>query len=184
MDTVSTSLVTNSGIFGKVYFPRLIPPIAVVINNLARLAINLALFLAFWLYFIFARQTSIEPNLLMLAFPLMVIQCAGLGLGIGLWLSSLTAKYRDITFVLPFLAQLWMYATPVVYPASMIPERFSWWLAINPMASVIELNRYAFLGQGTLHAGAIAANVAIMLVILFTGIMQYNRVQRTFIDTI
>jgi len=184
MDTVSGSLVTNSGIFGKVYFPRIIPPIAVVINNLARLAINLMLFLAFWFYFIFFRQTTIAPNMMMLAFPLMVIQCAGLGLGIGLWLSSLTVKYRDITFILPFFAQLWMYATPVVYPASMIPERFSWWLSLNPMASVIELNRYAFLGQGSLRLEAIAANFVIMLVILFTGIMQYNRVQRTFIDTI
>lgn len=184
MDTVSGSLVTNSGIFGKVFFPRIIPPIAVVINNLARLAINLMLFLVFWFYFIFFRQTTIAPNLMMLAFPLMVIHCAGLGLGIGLWLSSLTVKYRDITFVLPFFAQLWMYATPVVYPASMIPARFSWWLSLNPMASVIELNRYAFLGQGTLHPEAIVCNVIIMLVILFTGILQYNRVQRTFIDTI
>lgn len=184
MDTVSNSLAANSGIFGKVYFPRLIPPLAVVINNLARLGINLMLFVAFWLYFIFVRPTSITPNMLLLAFPLLVIQCAGLGLGMGLWLSSLTAKYRDITFALPFIAQLWMYATPVVYPASMIPDRFSWWLAVNPMASVIELNRYAFLGHGTLHADAIAINFAVMIVILFTGIMQYNRVQRTFIDTI
>ena len=184
MDTVSGTLVTNSGIFGKVYFPRIIPPLAVVINNLARLAINLMLFLAFWFYFIFFRQTTIAPNMMMLVFPLMVIHCAGLGLGIGLWLSSLTVKYRDITFILPFFAQLWMYATPVVYPASMIPERFKWWIAINPMTSVIELNRYAFLGQGTLHPWAIATNFVVMLVILFTGILQYNRVQRTFIDTI
>ena len=119
-----------------------------------------------------------------LPFPLMVIHCAGLGLGMGLWLSSLTAKYRDISFALPFIAQLWMYATPVVYPTSIIPEGFRWWISLNPMASVIELNRYAFLGQGTLYPGAIAANIIIMLVILFTGILQYNRVQRTFIDTI
>jgi lipopolysaccharide transport system permease protein len=184
MDTVSNSLVANSGIFGKVYFPRIIPPLAVVINNLARLAINLILFIAFWLFFIFVSKAPISPNLLIVVFPLMVIHCAGLGLGMGLWLSSLTAKYRDITFVLPFLAQLWMYATPVVYPASMIPERFKWWIAINPMTSVIELNRYAFLGHGTLYPEAIASNFIIMLIILFTGILQYNRVQRTFIDTI
>ncbi|MGD1151787.1 MAG: ABC transporter permease [Syntrophales bacterium] len=184
MDTVSNSLVANSGIFGKVYFPRIIPPIAVVINNLARLAINLMLFLAFWLFFIFARKTTITPNLLIIVFPLMAIHCAGLGLGMGLWLSSLTAKYRDISFALPFIAQLWMYATPVVYPASIIPEGFRWWISLNPMASVIELNRYAFLGQGTLYPEAIASNFIVMLVILFTGILQYNRVQRTFIDTI
>ena len=184
MDTVSNSLAANSGIFGKVYFPRIIPPLAVVINNLARLAINLTLFLAFWLFFIFAGKTTVAPNLLIVVFPLMVIHCAGLGLGMGLWLSSLTAKYRDISFALPFIAQLWMYATPVVYPASMIPEGFRWWISLNPMASVIELNRYAFLGQGTLYPEAIAANIIIMLVILFTGILQYNRVQRTFIDTI
>jgi lipopolysaccharide transport system permease protein len=184
METVSNSLVVNSGIFGKVYFPRIIPPISVVINNLAKLAINLMLFLAFWLFFIFARKTTIAPNLLIMVFPLMVIHCAGLGFGIGLWLSSLTAKYRDISFALPFIAQLWMYATPVVYPASIIPEGFKWWVSLNPMASVIELNRYAFLGQGTLYPEAIASNFIIMLVILFTGILQYNRVQRTFIDTI
>ncbi len=184
METVSNSLVVNAGIFGKVYFPRIIPPISVVINNLAKLAINLMLFVAFWFYFIFFRKTTIEPNLLITVFPLMVIHCAGLGLGIGLWLSSLTAKYRDISFALPFIAQLWMYATPVVYPASIIPEGFKWWISLNPMASVIELNRYAFLGQGTLYPEAIASNFIIMLVILFTGILQYNRVQRTFIDTI
>ena len=184
MDTVSNSLAANSGIFGKVYFPRIIPPLAVVINNLARLAINLTLFLAFWLFFIFARKTNIAPNLLIVVFPLMVIHCAGLGLGMGLWLSSLTAKYRDISFALPFIAQLWMYATPVVYPTSIIPEGFRWWISLNPMASVIELNRYAFLGQGTLYPEAIASNFIVMLVILFTGILQYNRVQRTFIDTI
>jgi lipopolysaccharide transport system permease protein len=184
MDTVSGSLVTNSGIFGKVYFPRLIPPLAVVVNNLARLAINLGLFLAFWLFFMFFKQAPVEPNIWMIVFPLLVIQCAGLGLGIGLWLSSLTAKYKDISFILPFFAQLWMYATPVVYPASMIPERFNWWIAVNPMASVIEVNRYAFLGQGMIDPVAIASNFIIMLVLLFSGIAQYNRVQRTFIDTI
>ena len=184
MDTVSNSLSANSGIFGKVYFPRIIPPLAVVINNLARLAINLALFLAFWVYFVFVKGAAVSPNLVMLSFPLLVLQCAGLGLGIGLWLSSLTVKYKDITFALPFFAQLWMYASPIVYPASMIPEKFKWWIALNPMASVIELNRYAFLGQGTLDYRAIISNVAIMLVILFTGILQYNRIQRTFIDTI
>lgn len=184
MDTVSNTLSVNSGIFGKVYFPRLIPPLAVVINNLARLAINLMLFLTFWLYFLFIKGAPIAPNMLILIFPLLVIHCAGLGLGVGLWLSSLTVKYKDISFVLPFFAQLFMYATPVVYPASIISERFRWWLSVNPMSSVIELNRYAFLGQGTLYPEAIVSNVLVMLLILFTGIMQYNRVQRTYIDTI
>jgi lipopolysaccharide transport system permease protein len=184
MDNVSNSLVANSGIFGKVYFPRIIPPLAVVINNLARLAINLTLFVAFWLFFMLVRKTPLSPNMMIVVFPLMVIHCAGLGLGMGLWLTSLTAKYRDISFALPFIAQLWMFATPVVYPASLIPEGFRWWISLNPMASVIELNRYAFLGQGTLYPEAIAANFIIMLFILFTGILQYNRVQRTYIDTI
>ena len=120
----------------------------------------------------------------MLTLPLIVLECAALGMGVGLWLAAVTAKYRDLRFALPFLSQLWMFATPVVYPASLIPERYHWLLALNPMAGVAELTRYAFFGAGTLSFSLLAIGACVTVFLLLTGIMIYNRVQRNFIDTV
>ncbi|MBL7084140.1 MAG: ABC transporter permease [Candidatus Aminicenantes bacterium] len=110
--------------------------------------------------------------------------CSSCGMGIGLWLSALTVKYRDLRFALPFLAQLWMYATPIVYPTSLVPEKWRWLLAVNPMAGIIEFNRYAFLGVGTVSKDILMIGIISGLLLLISGLLIFNKVQRTFVDTI
>jgi len=180
----SSSLIGNVGLFGKVYFPRLIVPFSLVVSNLAQFFLNLLLFLAFYLYFIFFTPAEIKPSWWILALPVLVLHCAAVGLGVGLWLSALTAKYRDLKFALPFFSQLWMYATPVVYPSSIVPDKWKWLLAINPMAGIVEFNRYAFLGVGTVSINIMATGVLSGIFLLVSGLLMFNKVQRTFIDTI
>jgi lipopolysaccharide transport system permease protein len=184
MEAVANSLSVNAGIFGKVYFPRLIPPLAIVINNLARLGLNFVIFLVFWVYYYGFTLAKMQPNLAILALPLIVLYCGLLGLGIGLLLTSLTVKFRDIVFVIPFLGQVWMFMTPVPYAMSSVSWNYQWLFCFNPMAGVVEIYRYAFLGIGTISAPIIFCNLAIAFFLLFVGLMSFNRVQRTFIDTI
>ena len=115
---------------------------------------------------------------------LLVMQCAGIGMGVGLWLSALTAKYRDLRFALPFLSQLWMFATPIVYPASIVSQKWRWLIALNPMAGVVELNRYAFLGVGTVSRDILLGGLLASVVLFVTGLLVFNKIQRTFVDTI
>ena len=184
MDGVSKSLITNAGIFGKVYFPRLIAPLSLIFSNLAQFILNLIMFLAFYLYFLFLSSAQIHPSWWIAMLPVLVFHCAAVGMGIGLWLSALTVKYRDLRFALPFLAQLWMYATPIVYPTSLVPEKWRWLLAVNPMAGIMEFNRYAFLGVGTVSRDIIMIGILSGLFLLITGLLIFNKIQRTFVDTI
>ena len=182
LDGTSNSLTRNASMFGKVYFPRLIPPLAVVIHSLGKLGLNFLLFGAIWFYYLLFRSDSIQPNAYVTAVPLMVVYCAVLGLGVGLWFSALTAKYRDLALALPMLSQLWMYLSPIVYPASLVPARYQWLLALNPLAGITELNRYAFLGAGTVAPDILISNVVLTGVIFVSGLFIFNRVQRNFID--
>ena len=184
MNGVSGSLIGNAGLFGKVYFPRLIVPLSLVVSNLVSLAMNFLMFMAFFIYFLFFTSAPIFPSELMVILPFLVLYCAVTGMGVGLWLSALTAKYRDLRFALPFLAQLWMYATPVVYPLSLVPEKWKWIIALNPMTAAVELNRYIFLGVGTISIQMIASGLILSLLLLFSGLLAFNRVQRTFVDVV
>lgn len=178
------SLVANTNVLSKVYFPRLIIPLSGVIVNFAHLALNFVLFLGFYFWF-FLRGSSFEPNLWLLALPLLIIQCGLMGLGYGLWVSAMTIKYRDLRFALPFLTQLWMYATPVVYPASLVVRpalKLILWL--NPMTAVVEFCRYGFTGQGSADLTGYALSWGVTLVVLISGLLLFNKVQRTFVDTI
>lgn len=179
----SDTFITNANIFGKVYFPRLAIPIANVITNLITWAIQFALFLVFMGYFFF-KGSSIEPNYFILFTPLLVIQMAALGLGFGILISSLTTKYRDLMHLVTFSIQLWMYATPVVYPLSQIPSKWHWVYAFNPMTSIIETFRYAFLGAGVVKTWYIGLSAGVTLFILTLGIILFSRVEKTFMDTI
>lgn len=183
LNGVSNSLIVNSGIMSKVYFPRLILPFSVVLSNLAQFTLNFVLFLCFYLFF-FWKGAAVRPSWLIAALPLLVLHTAVVGLGVGLWLSAATVKYRDLRFALPFLSQLWMYFTPVVYPSSMVPEKWRWFLAVNPMSALIELNRYAFLGAGHLDMRWMLTSILMGVVLFITGMLAFNRVQRTFVDTI
>jgi lipopolysaccharide transport system permease protein len=179
----SSTFITNAGIFGKVYFPRIVVPISVVITNILTFAIQFGLFLVFLLYFYF-QGASIHPNAWILLVPLLIIQMAALGLGTGILISSLTTRYRDLAFALGFGVQLWMYATPIVYPLSQIPVQWQWVFALNPMTAVIETFRYAFLGSGAIQPWVLGVSLSMTILILAIGIVLFSRVEKTFMDTI
>ena len=184
MNGVSGALIGNAGVFSKVYFPRLVVPFSLVVSNLGQFALNFLMFVGFYLYYYYFTSAKIHPSFWMGLLPLLVIQCAAIGLGVGLWLSALTVKYRDLRFALPFLAQLWMYATPIVYPASLVPEQWRWIVALNPMAGVVELNRFIFFGVGAVTQDILIGGFLASLLLLVSGLLIFNRVQRTFVDTI
>lgn len=180
----SETFVQNSSLFGKVYFPRLAVPVSILISNLITFAIQFALFLLFVLYFVL-RGVSIQPNWLWVALsPILLLMMAGLGLGLGTIISSLTTKYRDLRFLVQFGVQLLMYATPVIYPVSSIPQRFQFIILANPMTSIIEASRYAFLGAGEANLAQLAYSFGFMIVVVFTGAVIFNRVEQTFMDTV
>jgi lipopolysaccharide transport system permease protein len=184
LNKTSNTFISNANIFGKVYFPRLAAPLSVVISGLIGFGIQLALFLSVMLYYaVTGTHLNVNP-LILLILPLLSFQVAALGLGFGIIVSSLTTKYRDLTFLVTFGVQLWMYATPVVYPASRIPEKWLWLISLNPMTSVVELFRYSFLGSGTIHLWQVALSLATTLLVLFVGIILFSRVEKSFMDTV
>ena len=182
----SGTLVNNAGLFGKVYFPRLIVPLAAVISNCTAFALQLATFLCIWAYFkIFTGAgATFGVSLAIVWLPLILLQIAALSFGVGLWLSAMTAKYRDFTFLSSFIIQLWMYATPVIYPLSQIPEKWRWLAVLNPMAMPVETIKYMFLGQGLVIPAYLAVSVAITLLLLLSGVLVFNRIEKTFVDTV
>jgi lipopolysaccharide transport system permease protein len=184
LNKTSNTFVQNANLFGKVYFPRMAVPVSILISNLVTFLIQFALFLVFVLYFIL-RGTDIQPNWLWIALsPVLVLMMAGLGLGFGVIISSLTTKYRDLRFLVTFGVQLLMYATPVIYPVSSIPARFQWIILANPMTPVVEAFRYAFLGAGTVDVGHLLYSFGFMLAVVALGSVVFNRVEQTFMDTV
>lgn len=183
LNRTSTTFLTNASIFGKVYFPRLCVPLSVVISNLIKFAIQFALFLGF-LAFFWMKGAPIHPNISILLTPILLLMMAALGLGTGIIVSALTTKYRDLQVLVTFGVQLAMYATPVIYPLSMFPNSARWIIVVNPMAPIIEAFRYAFLGQGLFSWGYLGISAAIIAAILFIGIVLFNHVERTFMDTV
>ncbi len=184
LNQTSSTFLANQGIFGKVYFPRMVVPISTVISNLLRFGVQLGLFVAMYLYF-FIKGTDVCPNWTILTVPILVVMMAGLGLGFGILISSLTTKYRDLTILFTFVVQLWMYATPIVYPISMVTsEKLRTIIMLNPMTSIIEAFKYATLGQGYFSWGALSYSFAFMSILLIWGIVVFNKVQRSFMDTV
>lgn len=178
------TFVGNASLFGKVYFPRMAVPVSILISNLISFFIQFALFVIFMLYFIMSG-TSIDVNWLwILLLPLLLFMMAGLGMGLGILISSLTTKYRDLRFLVTFGVSLLMYATPVIYPVSSVPVRFQWIILANPMTSILEAFRYAFLGAGTADVIHLLYSFAFMLVVLIIGTVVFNRVEQTFMDTV
>ena len=185
MQQSASSLVGNASIMSKVYFPRLIIPLSSVFTNLAHFLLNIMMFLGFFVYFLFFVKSAMEPKLLLIFFPLLVIQCSLIGLGVGLWVAAMTTKYQDLRFALTFLTQLWMFATPIVYPASLVVSPFYRLLLwMNPMSFIVECARFMFTGSGTVTTTAFVISVTMTLLILASGLLVFNRVQRTFVDTI
>ena len=183
LDKTSNTFVGNAGIFGKVWFPRLTVPLSIVISNLITFGIQFSLFLCFYFYFFF-KGAAIFPKTLILMTPFLILQMAALGLGLGIIVSSMTTKYRDLRYLVGFGVQLWMYATPIVYPTSQIPLKYQWVIALNPMAPVIEAFRYAFLGAGTVQPWQMGLSIATTLIILTIGIILFSRIEKSFMDTV
>jgi lipopolysaccharide transport system permease protein len=180
----SDTFVNNYNLFGKVYFPRLAVPVSILISSLITFLIQFALFLAFVLFFLL-RGTPLQFNWVWIACsPILILMMAGLGLGFGIIVSSLTTKYRDLRFLVQFGVQLLMYATPVIYPVSSIPARFQWIILANPMTPIVETFRYAFLGAGDANIGHLLYSFGFMLVVVFLGGIIFNRVEATFMDTV
>ncbi len=184
LTSTSATFTGNAGLFGKVYFPRLVTPITTVIYALLSFFIQLVLMLILMAFFVFVRGEAIRPNIWLLLVPLMVIQMAMLGLGVGIIISSLTTKYRDLSILVGFGVSLWMYATPIVYPMSQVPEFLQGIIKLNPMAPIVNNFRYAFLGSGTPEIGSWLLSMAVTAVFLFFGVILFSRVEKTFMDTV
>jgi lipopolysaccharide transport system permease protein len=183
----SNTFIKNAGTFGKVYFPRLTAPLSVVIINLVKFSIQFSLFLCFYIYFIM-KGSPARPSLLILLLPILIIQMALLGLGSGILVSSLTTKYRDLTFVMSFAIQLWMYGSSVIIPASVVAEKLpAKWMCVymlNPMVSIVEMFRYAFFGSGMVKPAYIALGWGVTALVLLGGIILFSRIEKSFMDTI
>jgi lipopolysaccharide transport system permease protein len=182
----STVFRDNAGIFGKVYFPRLIMPLSIVVSNLVRFGVQMILFLMLVAYYYFTGATFQITWAIML-FPLVVVLMALLGLGTGMIISAMTTKYRDLAFLVTFGVQLLMYATTVIYPLSTAIEKYpaySWIIEFNPMTPIIETFRYGFLGEGSFSWGGLGYAMAITMALLMGGIIIFNKVERTFVDTV
>lgn len=179
----SNTFVQNSGVFGKVYFPRLTSPIAAVISSALNLLIQFAMFLAFFAYFYFSGA-DIKITWIAWLTPLLILQLALLGLGFGIIISSLTTKYRDLQMMVSFGVSLWMYATPVIYSASSLSPKLLNIIMLNPVAPIIELMRYGWLGAGTTPFIYWGISWITTLVVLFIGVIMFNKVEKNFMDTV
>ena len=183
LNDTSQTFLKNAAIFGKVYFPRLAMPLSIVISNLVSFFIQFVFLLCFLLYF-YLRGADISTSYEVLLIPFLVMLMAGLGLGFGIIISSLTTKYRDLTHLVSFGVSLWMYATPIIYPLSEIPERYRLLVLANPMTPLVETFKTALLGVGTVNYYHLLYSLAFTVVLLAVGILIFNKVERTFMDTV
>lgn len=181
----SNTFVNNAGIFGKVYFPRLITPLSDVISNLVRFGIQFGLFMCVYVYYALFTDAQIHTNWYALLLPLLVVMLAGLALGFGILFSSMTTKYRDLQLLLSFFVSLWMYATPVIYPLSTITNpKLQIIMQLNPLTGIVEFFKYGMLGVGCHEWWMLGYSFAFMVVLLAVGIVVFNKVQRSFMDTV
>jgi lipopolysaccharide transport system permease protein len=183
LNKTADTFSANAHLFGKVYFPRMIVPLSVVVSNLIKLGIQLGLFLVFYLYYYFTGA-SFKPTLVLLLVPYLILVIAVLGLGLGIIISSLTTKYRDLKFLVTFGVQLLMYASPIVYPLSTVPAQYRVYVLSNPITSIIETFKYAFLGIGEFNVMHLAYSTVVTFVILIIGLIIFHRVEKSFMDTV
>lgn len=180
----SSTFVANAGIFGKVYFPRLVMPLSTVASNLVKFAIQFLLLLAAMIFYAF-KGIAIHFGAVWALLPLLLLMMAGLGLGVGIIVSALTTKYRDFNVLIGFAVQLLMYATPVAYPLSFLKTKsFASWISWNPLSPVVEAFRYALFGRGTLDVQGLLYSGVFIAVVLFIGLVIFSRVEKTFMDTV
>lgn len=184
LTSTSNTFVVNSAIFGKVYFPRLVLPLSIIISNLIRFGIQFMLLFGLMVYHHF-HEYPIQFSTNWLFIPFLVVMMAGIGLGMGIIISSLTTKYRDLAILLTFAVQLAMYATPVAYPLSFLQNgSFKWIINSNPLTPLLECFRYCLFGKGTFTIHSLAYSAGFMVVVLFVGTVIFNKVEKSFMDTV
>ncbi len=175
----------NENIFGKVYFPRVVMPLSIVISGLLKFGIQLLLFIGIVLFYVFARDAAIHTHWELIGIMIWLLILMGfLGLGFGMIISSLTTKYRDLIFLIQFGIQLLMYATPIIYPLSVIPAKYQWMIKANPMTSIVETFRYITLGSGSFHWDGLIYSTVFMIVLMFIALIIFNRTEKNFMDTV
>lgn len=183
LTSVSTVFTTNAAMFSKVYFPRLTMPLSIVISNLVRFGIQFGLFLVVWVYYLFT-STAVHPTIYWVLTPVLVVLMGLLSLGLGMIFSALTTKYRDLALLLTFGIQLALYATPVIYPLSTVSDKWRWLVLANPMTAITETFRKGFLGSGTFSWLYLGYSTIITFVILLVGTLVFNKVEKSFTDTV
>ncbi len=183
MTKTANTFSSNAGIFGKVYFPRLIVPLSIIVSNIGKFFIQFCLFIGFCIYY-YVHGAKFQPNIYILITPLLLLMMAGLGLGIGIIISSLTTKYRDLHYLIGFGTQLFMYVTPIAYPLSFISGKYKWIFIINPMTPIVETFKFAYLGVGEFNWLHLLYSGGLMLLLLSIAILVFNSVEKTFIDTV
>ena len=182
----SDTFKANASIFGKVYFPRIITPLSVVVSNLIKFGIQFFIFVAFYLFF-FIQGAPLSLNVYVLFFPFLILLMGILGLGLGMLISSMVTKYRDLSYLISFGVQLLMYLSAVMYPMALIREKmpdYAWLVQYNPLAYIIETTRYILLGVGTVSVWGLVYTVCITVIVFFVGVLVFNKTEKSFIDTV
>jgi lipopolysaccharide transport system permease protein len=183
LNGTSSTFISNASIFGKVYFPRLAAPVSVIISSIVQLGIQLLLLAVVMIYYTLSGY-EIHYNWYILYLPLLIVDLALLGLGIGIIFSALTTKYRDLSNLMGFGVQLWMYITPVIYPSSAVPEKYRIFVFINPVAPLVEAFKYGLIGAGEFNPGRLLYSVVVTIILLFIGVVLFNRTEQNFMDTV
>lgn len=184
LNATSGTFVANAGIFGKVYFPRLVIPLSTVLSNIVRFGIQFLLLLVMMIFYSF-KGFPIHFSITWLWIPVLLIMMAGLGLGLGIIISSMTTKYRDLTVLIGFGVQLLMYVTPIVYPLSFIKSKsYGKWIEWNPLTPIVESWKYALFGHGSFDIGGLLYSAVFIIIVLFFGLLIFSKVEKTFMDTV
>jgi lipopolysaccharide transport system permease protein len=179
----SDTLTSNAAIYSKVYFPRLVTPVSTVISNLIVFGIQFAVLVAVICVFML-RGAPVHPSTFVILLPLLLLQIALCGLGVGLIISTLTTRYRDLNYMLGYMMQLWMYSTPIVYPLSQVPDKWLWLFYLNPMTAIVQMFRHLLLGSGAPSISMIGYSIAVSTVLIVFGLAIFTKVERTFMDTV
>lgn len=181
----SDTFIQNQSIFGKVYFPRLIVPLSITLSGILKLMIQFFVFIVCWIYYFFGQENAhIHPQITLFLLPVLIIIMAGLSLGFGIIFSSLTTKYRDLRFLLQFGIQLAMYASSVIVPLTEIPEKYRWIIKLNPVVAVIETFKHGFLGTGIFDCFNLLYSFVFMVVLIILGLLFFNNIEKSFVDTV
>ena len=178
----SNTFIANANVFGKVYFPRLVTPISIVISGLISFIVQFVMFIVLVLYY--TSQGIIQPNDMIVIVPFLIAELALLGMGCGIIISALTTKYRDLAVLVTFGVQLWMYGSAIIFPISALPIKWGNLLMLNPVVPVVETFRYAFTGHGTVSVQYLGLSAFVTFAILFVGVVIFNKVEKTFMDTV